>query len=858
MTTNSTTSRPGTTRTTADASLRRLRRPAMAWIGLGIVAWCVVPANAQTPSFPAIIADFNQDGIPDVLLPSTTAPTATIAFGSVPYGSFSANAKAVTLPAACTGPAAGAMLVGDFNGDGFPDIAFFCGGGAAASGVLLGNGDGTFAAAKTFAGAFSTTAVLGDFNHDNKLDIVVIGPSGSASGPEGISMFPGNGDGTFAAPIVSAFPSGATYSSPVGADVDGDGYLDIVVGSFGSDVAPTIDVFGNNKDGTFGVVSQGSSTPNVFLAVGAAGSSIDQSILVGNFFGTGKPDFAVPDTGATPGIFVVKNTSSVGAFSLAAAVKGAYPALQGAMVGSFTGSGFSDLVAANGATLAVLANDGAGNFTASYATLTLVFTSSQFAVADANGDGYTDIYTVAVQNGQPQISVNLVTGSASATSQPFSLGEGTKTVSAVWNGNVNFTGSTATGTQTVNGTATVTTVASSQNPSVAGAAITLTAAVSSSAVGGTVPIGVVVFQDGTTILGPGTLTPTGTASLTTSALTVGTHSIQATYDGDSFFAGSVSAVLSQVVNTSTIAPNLTWATPTAIAYPTPLSATQLNATATNSAGVAIPGSYAYSPAAGTVLNPGVQTLSVTFTPTDIATYTTASTSVSLTVNAPPASVTLTGPSTTPPGTQPTVTFTIINPYPVDLTAVFTLTFVGSGTPSVDDPAVQFASGGRTLTLLVPANSTTVPPILLQSGTDAGAITVTLQLTAGGVSANPPGLQPVVIEVPNAVPVAKTVTVTRSAGQLTVAVQGFSNTRELTQATFEFTAAPGAPKVTTPEVTLPVGTIFADWFSSADSIQYGSTFTYTQIFEISGSAANIGSVQVTLTNSVGASTPQSAQ
>ncbi len=150
-------------------------------------------------------------------------------------------------------------------------------------------------------------------------------------------------------------------------------------------------------------------------------------------------------------------------------------------MGSFTGSGFSDLVAANGAYPApVLANDGAGNFTASYATLTLVFTSSQFAVADANGDGYTDIYTVAVQNGQPQISVNLATGSASATSQPFSLGEGTKTVSAVWNGNVNFTGSTATGTQTVNGTATVTTVASSQNPSVAGAAITLTAAVSAS------------------------------------------------------------------------------------------------------------------------------------------------------------------------------------------------------------------------------------------------------------------------------------------------------------------------------------------------------------------------------------------
>jgi len=58
--------------------------------------------------------------------------------------------------------------------------------------------------------------------------------------------------------------------------------------------------------------------------------------------------------------------------------------------------------------------------------------------------------------------------------------------------------------------------------------------------------------------------------------------------------------------------------------------------------------------------------------------------------------------------------------------------------------------------------------------------------------------------------------------------------------------------------VPVGTIFADWFVSADSIQYGSTFTYTQIFNISGNAANIASVQVTLTNSVGASAPQTAQ
>src|SRR5271155_4713249 len=153
----------------------------------------------------------------------------------------------------------------------------------------------------------------------------------------------------------------------------------------------------------------------------------------------------------------------------------------------------------------------------------------------------------------------------------------------------------------------------------------------------------------------------------------------------------------------------------------------------------------------------MQTLGENFTPNGTATYTPAAPSASLTVTAAPA-VTLTGPTTPPPGTQPTVTFTVINPYPVDLTAVFTLTFAGSGTPSVDDPAVQFSTGGRSLTLIVPANSTTVPPIQLQSGTDAGTITGSLQLNAGGVDVTPPSLQPVVIDVPSGVPAVKTLAI----------------------------------------------------------------------------------------------------
>ena len=63
------------------------------------------------------------------------------------------------------------------------------------------------------------------------------------------------------------------------------------------------------------------------------------------------------------------------------------------------------------------------------------------------------------------------------------------------------------------------------------------------------PTGTVTFDDGSTVLGTVALT-NGTASFTTSSLAVGTHSIKAVYAGDTNFKSSTSAVLKQVVNSS--------------------------------------------------------------------------------------------------------------------------------------------------------------------------------------------------------------------------------------------------------------------------------------------------------------------
>jgi len=97
-------------------------------------------------------------------------------------------------------------------------------------------------------------------------------------------------------------------------------------------------------------------------------------------------------------------------------------------------------------------------------------------------------------------------------------------------------------------------------------------------------------------------------------------------------------------------PSITWTAPVSIPYGTALSSAQLDAT------TPAPGTFTYSPAAGTVLTPGTYTLTATFTPTDATAYTTATASVTLTVNL--ASVTnVLGSSANPAYVGAAVTFT---------------------------------------------------------------------------------------------------------------------------------------------------------------------------------------------------------
>ena len=116
-------------------------------------------------------------------------------------------------------------------------------------------------------------------------------------------------------------------------------------------------------------------------------------------------------------------------------------------------------------------------------------------------------------------------------------------------------------------------------------------------------------------------------------------------------------------------PHIGWNTPADIVYGTPLSVTQLNATAN------VPGTFTYTPAAGTVLGAGAsQALNVTFVPTDSVNYTTVSASTTINVAKSPAIVSLGGLSATYDGTAKNATFTTL---PGSLSVV--VTYNGSST-----------------------------------------------------------------------------------------------------------------------------------------------------------------------------------
>ena len=232
------------------------------------VTYPVGPAGAEP--FGIAAADFNGDGKQDLVVANFNTSTLVIVLGNGD-GSFGSPATYTV------GNSPNALVVGDFNGDGKMDVATSNGDNTIS--VLLGNGDGSFAAASIgtypVGGEDPDSIAVGDFNGDGKLDLVV---SNVTSGD--VSILLGKGDGTFAA--ASIYPVGQGPQAVVAGDFNGDGKLDLAVPLYGDSA---VAILLGKGDGTFAAAATQATDQDIAVAAGDLNGDgkLDLALLSLNF-----------------------------------------------------------------------------------------------------------------------------------------------------------------------------------------------------------------------------------------------------------------------------------------------------------------------------------------------------------------------------------------------------------------------------------------------------------------------------------------------------------------------------------------------------------------------------------------------
>ncbi len=321
------------------------------------------------------IGDFNGDGNPDLAVPNSNlngsaGPGTVSILLSKGDGTLQPHVDYVT------GVDPLSLAAGDFNGDGKPDLAVVNFQDNTVS-ILLGNGDGTFQTHVDFpVGFLPRTIATGDFNRDGKLDIAVA--HGNFLTSFGITVLLGNGDGTFRSPVEYATP-GPPLSIKA-AEVNNDGKLDLLIVNFSQD---TVSVLLGNGDGTF--------QKSVTYPTGGISA---QALTVGDFNTDGKLDLAVVGAfggavllGNGDGTFLPPNFFDAEGFSLA--------------TGDFDSDGKLDLVVPG----SLLFGNGDGTFRKEPGPNAGAAFAGSLQTADLDRDGSTDI-VAANQIGTVSIFLN--------------------------------------------------------------------------------------------------------------------------------------------------------------------------------------------------------------------------------------------------------------------------------------------------------------------------------------------------------------------------------------------------------------------------------------------------------------------
>jgi hypothetical protein len=344
------------------------------------------------------------------------------------------------------------FTAGDFNGDGKPDIVTVQNSGSI--NVLLNQGNGKFSApVSTYFSAYylggTVQAIAADMNKDGKLDLVLLDAVNN-----GVDVLLGNGDGTFAAPTLYSVSTFYVASIDL-ADLNGDGYPDVVQISGGQDFSSTvtstieIDTLLNDKHGA--LLAPSGALTQCFSVAGWTDTLYGRSVALSDISSDGLPDLTLETlswldtpTPTPDSTHVIQTFLGNGDGSFASPYPGstinipslsesnlAVPQLANLNVVDINNDGFKDIIfSLQDYSIYLLVGSGYGAYQP-YTNIGAYHAyPTDLVVADLNGDGLPEL--IDAEPGYISVYQNLGGGNFSnEATEPYGSGVGNYSVLAV-------------------------------------------------------------------------------------------------------------------------------------------------------------------------------------------------------------------------------------------------------------------------------------------------------------------------------------------------------------------------------------------------------------------------------------------